>query len=416
MNRYGLAGLALGLLAPTALANGGETDKDVDLSAAQEEMVNIKVTPGAGITFDGGDSFSLNLSGGLIFRYDYIANDNTLGATTPINNFDVRSARIMMTGHIFDQKTRYNFSIEAANDVYFPANNLVPVKDAYVERDVNQLESMKIMVALGQMRTGHGRETNGTEFGKAMGEFTLAGRSFSGQRSRGISASIVDNDDKWRVNVGLWNRDQAGGSGFAGEDLPNGDNELSYSLNFRFDPAGSMGDSSFTTLDLARSEAFLWGVGGGLWFGNETAGGVDMEQLQYNINFAFKTKGIGGLFEFYGSSQESQAPGSQSVDDTGWSAIVNYSLDNGWTFGGQISSVDNDVSTAANRGIRANTVGVNAYAGEGTAMEYGVFVAHEYNNMATHRVIMELMGQNIDPQGGQSDTNILLRATYVLVF
>ena len=420
MNRYGLAGMALGLLAPTAFANTGEKDTNVDLTPVQEEMVNIKFTPGSGITFDGGDSFALNVRGGLVFRYVAASNDDAIGgpgSNATINTFDVRSARLMMMGHVFDQKTRYNFSIESAGDTFFPGNALVPVKDAYVERDMMQMESMKLMVSLGQMRTGFGRETNGDEYTKAMGEFTLAGRSFSGQRSRGLNVSLVDNDDKWRVNAGLWNSDQAGGSGFAAEDGVNSDNELSYSLNVRFDGNGSMGDGSFTTLDRARTEAFLWGVGAGIWFGNETVGGADMEQIDYNVNFAFKTKGFGGLFEFYGSSQELQVPGKQSVDDIGWSAILNYSMDNGWTFGGQISSVNNDTPQAGNTGIRpVNPVGTT-YAGEGTSLEYGVFVAHEYNNVGAHRVILELLGQNIDQETpSQTDTNLILRATYVLVF
>lgn len=426
MNRYGLAGMALGILAPSGFANNGETDKAVDLAPLQEEMININFKPGSGVTFDGGDSFSLNMRGGLIFRYEAAATDDAIGgpgSNNTINTFDVRSARLMFGGHIFDRRTRFAFSIEASNDFYFNNNgagNITPVKDAYVERDMMQMEAMKLVVGIGQMRTLYGRETNGTEYGKAAGEFTLAGRSFSGQRNRGIAASLVDNDDKWRVNLGLWNSDVAGGSGFANEDAPNWDNELSYSLSARFDPAGSLGDSTFTTLDTAHSEAFLWGVGGGIFFGNQTVGntpgGADVEQMMYNLNFAFKTQGWGGLAELYMSSQEIQGA-ANSVDDMGWSVLLNYTMENGWTFGGQVSSVDNDTPQAGNAGIRPVNPTGTTYTGEGSTMEYGIFVSRDYNNVANHRVILELLGQNVKQETPSADdTNIILRATYVLVF
>lgn len=424
MNRYGLAGMALGILAPAGFANNGETDKAVDLAPLQEEMININFKPGSGVTFDGGDSFSLNMRGGLIFRYEAASQDSAInGAGNTVNTFDVRSARLMFGGHIFDRKTRYMFSIEASNDLFFNNNgagNATPVKDAYVERDMMQMEAMKLVVGIGQMRTLYGRETNGTEYGKAAGEFTLAGRSFSGQRNRGIAASLVDNDDKWRVNLGLWNSDVAGGSNYANEDAPNWDNELSYSLSARFDPAGSLGDSTFTTLDQARSEAFLWGVGAGIFFGNQTVGntpgGADVEQMMYNFNFAFKTQGWGGLAELYISNQEIQGAGT-SVDDMGWSVLVNYSMENGWTFGGQVSSVANDAPQAGNFGIRPVNPTGTSYAGEGTTMEYGVFVSRDYNNVANHRVILEFLGQSVDQETpSQTDNNLILRATYVLVF
>lgn len=428
MNRYGLAGMALGILAPAGFANNGETDKAVDLAPLQEEMININFKPGSGITFDGGDSYSLNLRGGLIFRYEAASTDDGIGgpgSNNTSNTFDVRSARIMLGGHIFDRKTRFMLSLEGSRDFYSTntaATGLPrsPVKDAYVERDMMQMEAMKLMVGLGQMRTLYGRETNGTEYGKAAGEFTLAGRTFSGQRNRGLAVSLVDNDDKWRVNLGLWNSDQAGGSGYSNEDGPNWDNELSYSLSARFDPAGSLGDSTFTTLDHAHSEAFLWGIGAGIFIGNQTVGntpgGADVEQMQYNFNFAFKTQGWGGLAELYFSSQEIQGA-ANSVDDMGWSVLVNYSMDNGWTVGGQVSSVSNDPSQAGNTGIRPVNPTGTSYTGEGDTMEYGIFVSRDYNNVANHRVILEFLGQNVDQETPSvSDTNLILRATYVLVF
>jgi len=421
MSRFELAGIALALLAPAALANNGsgsqETTDDLKTVPAQDDAIKMTFKPGKGVTFDGGDKFKLRMLGGLIFKYTYASPESNIGNASPINTFDVRSARLIMTGHVFDPKTRYLFSIEAAHD-----KNAV-VKDVWIDREVVTTDSMNLKLRLGQQKTLFSREF-GPNYTKPMGEFTIAMRAFAMQRSRGLNAIFAMMDDRLRLNAGIWNRDIAPGSTYANEDGANSDNELNYSLGFRWDPNGSMKDILFTTMDLKRSEKFLWGIGGGVFFGNANVGnvptGTDVEALRYNLNFAFKTKGFGGLLDYYGSSQELDAPGAQSVEDSGISAILNYSFESGWTLGGQFSMIDNGATQTNNTGVRLrgplNPNGI-VYSGEGSTTEFGIFGSRDFSKGGTHRMIVELINQKVKQDTtGLSDNNMIFRATYVLVF
>ncbi|MEZ5990280.1 MAG: hypothetical protein R3F30_14405 [Planctomycetota bacterium] len=405
MNRLGLSGIALAALAPMAMA-GGEGLDSVRVPAAGEDA-KVTFTPGKGFTVDGGDAYSLNAKVGMIVQYRFEALDN---GVDDVSTFQVRNARLMMSGHVFDKDTMFKFAIES------PEGS--SVKDAWIWRKVWGNETMNLGVRVGLQKTLYDRETTGSTFRKGMTEYTLAGRSFAGKRRAGANVILGANDDKWRANFGIWNGDIAAGGNPTDEASLNQNNVLSYSLGFRYDGNGSMGDMSWTVLDLARSEELLWGINGGLFIGNEGGfgGANNFDEMYYTVGVTVKTKGFGGHAAFFGANVEEDTAGSQSVDNTGFSIILAYSMEQGYSVGGSISMFDADTPQGANPGIMpvfqtANT----ALSAPGDVMEWSLFVSRDMNG-TDNRIIIEVVGQDVSPDTGTDDSNFIFRGNYVLVF
>ena len=185
-NQLGFTAIGIALLTPIAFANGGEGGDKKEGLALLKEQVNVTAEMGKGITFDAGDTFSLNMKAAMNFQWRYSAIDfldtaNTLpNRNSDTHALDARSTRLILSGHVFDTDTRFKFSIEAGGGA--PA-----IKDAWFERKLYGQDDWSLTVRGGQQKPLFSREFTGSLYNRAFTEFSLAANSFSGARARGAN-------------------------------------------------------------------------------------------------------------------------------------------------------------------------------------------------------------------------------------
>lgn len=403
--------IALAALSSLAMANGnnGTDTKPTEDKVAVPPLqgANVSAEAGKGVTFDAGDDFKLNLKSYLQALWVYASRENQQN----FNGATIRTARLNLSGHAFSPTTRFKLSLEGAEGT--------SVKDAWAQARLYEHDDWSLDIRAGQAKTLYGRETTGSLSQQMFSQYSLAARTFSGARSRGANFLFNMMDSKLRANIGTFNGDPALGGPFSGEEKNPDDHMPDYTFGVRYDHKGSMGDTSFAQGDLGRSEDWNVGVGGNLWLGNQNMGGVDFQTTHYNVNLAYKNKGISFLAEWYGASNESQATGGQSVDSTGWNVQATYALENKWAFGARYSMAelsDNDPGGFGVRPDGASIGGLNLPGnGSGDISEVTVMAGKFFNGHA-NKAIAEVTFQSVSPDAGTDSDNVIFTLGWALIF
>jgi len=406
--------IALAALSSFAMANGNngtETKPTEDkVSVPPLQGANVSAEMGKGVTFDAGDDFKLNLKSYLQALWGYAARENTQS----FHGARIRTARLNLSGHAFSPTTRFKLSLEGTS-----STGDQPVKDAWAQARLYEHDDWSLDIRAGQAKTLYGRETTGSLSTQMFTEYSIAGRTFSGSRSQGANFLFNAMDSKLRANIGTFNASPASGGPFSGEENPPDDHMPDYTFGVRYDHKGSMGDESFAQGDLERSEDWNVGVGGNVWLGNHTAGGVQFETTAYNVNLAYKNKGISFLGEWYGASNEPSATSGASVDSTGFNLQATYALDNKWAFGARYSMAelsDNDPGGFGVRPVGLTGGGTNLPGnGSGDITEISVMAGKFFNGHA-NKAIAEVTFQNVSPDVGSDADNVIFTLGWALIF
>ncbi|MFQ5504704.1 MAG: hypothetical protein ACE5F1_07910 [Planctomycetota bacterium] len=409
--------MALAALAPLAVASGGDEFDTVRVPAAQG--VNVSAEAGKGVTFDAGDEFKATLKSYLQAQYFFAARDS---GNADLSSVRIRTARLILAGHVFDPVTRFALSLEGVDDGSQAVNNNGAVKDAWLMRRLYTHDDWTLDVRAGQQKTLYGRETTGTLSQQMFGDYSLAGRTFSGKRARGANVLFSAMDQKLRASAGIFNTSPQSGGGFAVEEGSNGDNELNYLFGVRYDHKGDMGDMNFAQGDLGRSDDWNVGVGANVYIGNERAAATDVEVIGFNVNAVVKRKGLSGMFEFYSSSNELDN-GTPSVDSNGFNLQGTYMLENDIAVGARFSLAAKDDPdpngigiTPVSKGSAANGTAL-AGDGQGDVQEI-TLMAGKFFNGHSNKVLAEVTFQSVEPDqvGAVDDDNIIFKVSYAVIF
>lgn len=407
-NHAGFSFATLALLAPMAMANGGEDLDKVHIPALQDIKVSAKM--GKGVTFDAGDDFSMNISGRLQVQWGYSALDNNVQDVT---SFRVRRARAKIHGHMFSPKTEYMLYLEFAS-TGASTNNML---DVYISQELWSNDDWMLKGRAGNMKTLYGKEATGTSGGLEFVERSLAARTFSDNRVTGALFQLAGMEKKLHVHAGIFNTSTAAGSAFAaGAGTINPDNELNYTLGARYDLNGDMGGESYTQGDLDRKQEWNLSFHGNLWLGNEAGVATpDNEIFAFNLGAAFKGSGVHGLVEYFSHSSEPDVSGSTSADSSGFNAQASYTLMEGWGFGIRYSMVTIDsggtqVILPASSGV---TGGGTVFLGPGDVSELS-FGVSKYFDGHGRKVQADVTLQSVDPDTGTDADNIIVRVMATL--
>lgn len=411
--------VALTMLAPLAMANGGGDDLDrVQVPALKNVTVTAK--PGKGVTFDAGDDFKLTIYNRIQvqFRWSELDVDSNAaaGVTATVNTFRVRRARTKFKGHAFSPKTTYQLYLEWATG----GNNIL---DAWIQQHLWSNDQWSLHLRGGAGKTQYGREATGTSSSLEFVERSIAARTFTGARSTGLVAMAsgeLGQNAVLNAHLGVWNSDTAAGSTVSGgPNSLNADGELNYTAGARVDINGDMGGESYTQGDLEHHQDLNGSIGANVWIGNE--GGLttpDVDVLAFNVNGAAKYKGIHALAEFFMHNTEPDVPGSQSNDNTGWNLQGSFTTQTGWGFGGRVSGVSIDNSgipglfppsggaTGGGTGLGIPAAGTPS----GDVMEFSVGVSKYFNGHG-RKVQADLTFQQVDNDAAalQDQDNIIFR-------
>jgi len=292
--------------------------------------------PGKGLTYDGGEAFSLKMSNQLQTRWQYTSMD----VGDDVTDFSVPRARTKLSGHAFDTSVHYVLMVDAtdagAND------NL---KDGYVVWDFTNDGANSVGLRMGRGKTQYGLEGTGTSKGLFFTDRSLAAQTFSNQRSTGAWVQGSHMENKLRWNVGAMNG--AADSTSAGENALNNDDTLSYVASINFDPmgdtTGGKGNEGWMQGDFREGDRSACGtIGLGIAQDSQTAGATDLTTDGVNFNTAWSFNGFQVMGEFFG--WESDAAGDPDAD--GFTVSGTYVLPKNadsaiqWGFGARVSSQD----------------------------------------------------------------------------
>ena len=321
---------ALALLTPFAWASDNEDLLGLDrIHVPALADVNVSAAAGQGVTFDGGDAFSLNIYNRVQVMWGFASLENA----PEVNTFGVPSARTKFSGHAFTKNTRFAIN----ND--WAAGGLL---DAYIEQDVTD----NLIARAGAQKTLYGREATGSSGSLEFTSRSLGARTFSGARSTGLVLQMSAADDKLHLHAGAFNTDTAGGLGLSGPGGLNADNELNYTLGVRYDINGDMGDTDYSQGDLESCRDWNASIGAGIWLGNEGAH-PDTDVTAFNVNGAFKGHGFHAIVGYFShSTNEDVDPSVDDVDSSGFNLQASYQLNAGLSFGARFSSVTIDDADA----------------------------------------------------------------------
>jgi len=221
-NTFTIGLLATAVSASLAMANGGEGENKF------QDKSPVSFKAGSGITFDGGDNFSLNLMNRLQIQYSNTFGDDVTDEES--QNFDITRARTSLTGHAYNKNITYKLQLDWAQD----ENN---IKDAWAQWNFVHGEGSTVGVRILQSKTFHGLESTGTSGGTYFNNYSVASQFFANTRSRGAWLHGNHMESKLRWTAGAQN---GGVSNVVdGDDTAdNEDNELVYVASANFDPMG----------------------------------------------------------------------------------------------------------------------------------------------------------------------------------
>ncbi len=372
--------------------------------------------PGAGLKFDGGDAFGLELRNRLQVHWTYANNENA----EDTNTFDVRRARTTLSGHVFQKNILYYLQLELTDTDG-------TLKDGWAQWNFSSSETSTIGLRAGQAKTMFGLEGTGSSAGLWFVERSSAARAFSDARSQGAWLNGKMAEDRLRWAFGAMNTDVANGNSGqnldTGESTPNNDNELSYVLSANFDPMGDFFGGKQTVEswrqgDWRTDDNSLKGtIGAGIALGNGTdVGGADIESTSFNINTAWNVSRINLLAELFLRTDDAQAPINDEEEPMGWAVSGGYLLEKSgdsaiqWGLGLRINMLETDAG---------NVGGVNyidVLPVEGSLTEVSAVLNAFYHGHPCKTQI-EYTFQDVDPDGAIAGvTNHILRIAFQVEF
>lgn len=402
--------LAMVVSASVALASGGgDGDKKKDDLYQGGNALSWK--PGSGITVDGGDAFYLNLKNLLQVQWAFTSNENAADT----NNFTIRRARTILSGHVFDKNISYKLQL-AGEDT--GAN----LKDGWAQFDFMHDEGGTIGVRVGQSKTGFGLEATGTASSLFFVERSAASRTFADVRTRGAWVYGSHNENKLRWNAGAQNGDVANGANGVvevGEETNNADNSLNFIANVSFDPMGDfMGGKTNEGMkqgDLGEGTKDLLGtIGAGICIGNNQDG-ITPQRLQstsININTAWRANNLFALGEVFLRTDDPQSVGAKE-NSMGWYAQGCYVLPKSgdspmeWGLGLRLAMIDTDNTSQY-------LTGINGSGGFKTTEVSAVVDAFYHGHAAKTQV--EYTWQKVDIDAGGDSNNHIIRIQFNLQF
>ncbi len=322
-----------------------KADSPSPLTAPQDPATTIKAASGKGFTISSGDDFSINIANRLQLLWRYTDSDGG----QDVNSFRIRRARTAMKGHVFDPRVQYKLQLDWASSTR--------IKDAWVRYVAwGEEDAGRVGFRLGQQKTRHGKEAEGTSGALDHTTRSLASRTFAGVRATGLWIEGAHADDKLHWEAGVANSDTAGASTAVeggADGARNRDNELNYFFGISFDPFGDMGgedlgSKSYKQGDLGHTENALWTFGSSIMVGNHqtAAGAADVETVSWNFNTAVKVAGLHALGEVFLRTDDQTA--GPEADATGFAVGASYTMPKPedyaaqWSFAARYSLVDYD--------------------------------------------------------------------------
>lgn len=377
----------------------------------------VRAAAGDGVTIEEG-TFKLNIKNKIQLRFAYTDNDNSPPAVPPRTDtatFSVPRARTYLSGSVWDPSITWRLSVEY--------NEAASIKDAWVRWNFWEQESSHstIGIRMGQQKPHFGRVAMQSAFAQEFVDRDMAATTFSAARARGLQV-LGDHIEggKLHWSAGAWNTDTASGLQFSGEETNNGDNELNFHVEAHFDPWGDMGDESYTSGDLERTQNIKASFGAGYWLGNErvaTTGGVqDDEVSSINLNAAMKYMGFHALGELFLREDDTQNVAGGSVDSLGWNVQGSYTLApnaKGHQIGFGLRLTQFEVSDNVPAGIGLGYPVLGGLKGEVQDITVGVSDFYKGHNMKTQ---LDVTFRKIDPDLStiQNRDDIMVRLQFTL--
>lgn len=372
--------------------------------------------PGSGLSYDGGDAFGLKWSNRLQVHWTFENNDNA----PDLSNFDIRRARTNLTGHVFNKNILFALILDGVDS---DGN----IKQAWGQWNFSSSEDSSIGLRVGQAKTSYGLEATGTSAGLWFVERSIASRTFADSFSRGawLKGGLMMKDRPVRFSFGAMNGDVAKGNGGIfdnGEEADNADNELSYVLAANIDPMGDFHDGKQTT-ELRRQGDWRTenndlkgtiGIGIALGNGVDTGTGGDVESTSINLNTAWTVNKVNILGEYFMRTDDLQGANDEE-EPTGFAVSIGYLLDKSgdssvqWGLGLRYSMV------ASDNGNNATVSYIGAGLPESDVSEISVVVNAFYHGHAC-KTQLEYTAQEVEPTGGTSLSNNILRIGFQLEF
>jgi hypothetical protein len=388
--------------------------------------------PGSGLTYDGGDAFSVKWVNRLQVHWVYSANEDI----PDTNTFLIRRLRTSFTGHVFSKDILYNLTLDGVDS---GATGDGAVKYAWGMWNFSKKEDGELGLRAGQDKSPFGLEAMWSSGGLWFVERSTPARAFADSFSRGawLRGRAMGKDLPVRYSVGVQNTDVANGLGAGytdrGEEANNSDNELSYVLSANIDPCGDFHDGKQTVDrrqgDWRTDDTSLKGtVGIGVCLGNgkDTGTGNDVESTSININTAWNVSRFNILAEFFSREDDLQGGAADKEKPTGFSASVGYLMEKSadskiqWGFGLRYAmlSTDNGDNAAVNylNPTVISTGGANvAVPVEADVSEISL-VANAFYHGHSCKTQLEWTIQDVEPTGGSSSTNNVFRIAFQVEF
>jgi hypothetical protein len=418
--------LAVAVTTSIALANGGEGEKkrgEDPKNGNPYQSGQATWKPGAGITLADTDEFKLTLKGQLQVQWAFQA----LDSSPDEQSFDIRRARIDLSGHVWSKDLTYKMKLELTDD--FDVDLGVPraeqngtVKDAWAHWRFMKSDDGGIALRAGQSKTYHGLEATGSSTGLYFVERSSASDTFAVTRSRGawLHGAYMENRLRW--NAGAQNGDVASDAVVAehGEETSNPDNELTYVANVSWDPiadiTGGKSNESWMQGDLGDYKETIGTIGAGVMLGNnrDQTNTFDVESTQFNVNTAWGFgSGITAQGEIFVRSDDPDVGADE--DSSGWYVQACYTLPMTgdskiqWGFGLRFNMIETDDTLTF---LDPSGLGGNP----GDVSELSAVVDAFYHGHAC-KTQFEYTLQDVNPDGAiASDTNHILRIQFQLLF
>ena len=379
--------------------------------------------PGAGVTYDGGDAFSLRWASRLQIHWTFENNEDA----EDVNTFDIRRARTGISGHAFKREITYLFQLDATDD---GTGNNGALKHGWVNWNFSEDEESAIGLRAGQGKTFYGYESNGTSAGLWFVERSLASRNFADGFSQGawLNGVLMSKEMPVRFAVGAMNTDVApGGLGAQyidqGDEAANSDNELSYVLAANIDPLGDFHDGKQTTQSRRQGDwrtdnmELVGTIGAAIALGNgkDAGTGGDIESTSINLNTAWAVNRAYFMGEYFMRTDDLQGGPSDEEEPSGFAVSAAYLFDRSgdspiqWGVGLRYSMAENDAGD--NGTVNYLTGGFGGAEGEVSELSAVVNAFYHGHSCKTQ---LEWTLQDVDPDGGglSGQTNHIFRIAF----
>jgi hypothetical protein len=376
--------------------------------------------PGQGITYDGGELYSLRWVSRLQVHWTF----ENIEDNPDVQTFDIRRARTGISGHVFKRELTYMFLLEATDDGDGGGAANGPLKQGWANYNFSRDEDSAIGVRVGQAKTLFGYEATGTSAGLWFVERSFASRTFADSYSRGawLNGVLMQREMPVRFAFGVMNTDVASGLGAQyidqGEETPNSDNELSYVLSANIDPIGDFHDGKQTVEsrrqgDWRTDNLELKGtIGAGVALGNgkDAATGGDIESMSLNLNTAWAVNHLYLAGEYFMRTDDLQGGATDEEEPSGFSVSGGYLLDKSgdsdmqWGIGLRYSMAESDDGDNG-------TVNYIGAPFDGDISEISVVLNAFYHGHSC-KTQFEWTLQDIDPSVGSSLTNHIFRVAF----